>query len=73
MVTRTKPEPATLVVLFERDGEVIERAHAKDGRQAVLRAASIVISLGSLQAGDKLFVLTVDDDAGDDARDEDRS
>jgi hypothetical protein len=65
MVARLKPEPAALVVLFEREGEIVERVHAKDGRQAVLRATSIIIGQGELRAGDKLFVLAVDDNADD--------
>jgi hypothetical protein len=62
MVARTKPEPAALIVRFERDGEEIERARAKDGRQAVLRAASMVIGQGELRAGDVLRVVAADDD-----------
>jgi hypothetical protein len=62
MVARTRSEPAALVVLFERDGEVIERANAKDGRQAVLRAASIIIGQGELRAGDVLRVVANGDD-----------
>jgi hypothetical protein len=62
MVARTKPEPAALVVTFTRDGEVIERSHARDGRQAVLRAASIVIGQGELHAGDVLRVVAAADD-----------
>jgi Toprim domain len=57
MVARVKHEPAALAVIFEREGEIIERAQARDGRQAVLRAASIIIGLGELRAGDKLFVV----------------
>jgi hypothetical protein len=62
MVARTKPEPAALLVTFTRDGEVIERAHARDGRQAVLRAANIIIGQGELRAGDVLRVVAADDD-----------
>jgi hypothetical protein len=62
MVARTRPEPAALVVLFERDGEVVERAQARDGRQAVLRAASIVIGQGELRAGDVLRVVANGDE-----------
>jgi hypothetical protein len=57
MVARTKPDPHALVVLLERDGEIVERAQARDGRQAVLRAASIVIGQGELRAGDILRVV----------------
>jgi hypothetical protein len=62
MVARTRSEPAALAVLFERDGEVIERSHAKDGRQAVLRAASIIIGQGELRVGDALRVVAATDD-----------
>jgi hypothetical protein len=62
MVARTKHEPHALVVTFTRDGEVVERAHARDGRQAVLRAASMVIGQGELRAGDVLRVVAADDD-----------
>lgn len=72
MVGRVKHEPDALSVVFEREGEVMERAHARDGRQAVLRAASIIIGQGELRAGDKLFVLAVDDGTDDDVLGEDR-
>jgi hypothetical protein len=62
MVARTRSEPAALVVTFERDGEVVERSPARDGRQAVLRAASIVIGQGELRAGDVLRVVAAADD-----------
>jgi hypothetical protein len=62
MVARTRPEPAALAVTFERDGEVIERAHARDGRQAVLRAANIIIGQGEMRAGDVLRVVANGDD-----------
>jgi hypothetical protein len=62
MVARAKPEPAALAVTFERDGQVVERSHARDGRQAVLRAASIVIGQGELRAGDVLRVVANGDD-----------
>jgi hypothetical protein len=61
MVARTRPEPAALVVTFERDGEVIERSPARDGRQALLRAASMVIGQGELRAGDVLRVVALAD------------
>jgi hypothetical protein len=57
MVARLKREPDALTVLFERDGEIVERSHAKDARQAVLRAASIIIGRGELHAGDVLRVV----------------
>jgi hypothetical protein len=62
MVARTRPEPAALVVTFERDGEVIERSHARDGRQAVLRAANIIIGQGELHAGDVLRIVPADEE-----------
>jgi hypothetical protein len=60
MVARVKPEPNALVVLLERDGEIVERVPARDGRQAVLRAANIIIGQGELFAGDVLRIVPAD-------------
>jgi hypothetical protein len=56
MVARTKHEPDTLLVVFERDGEEPVRIAAADGEKAVLRAVAILLAHRKLHAGDRLWI-----------------
>lgn len=64
MVARTRHEPDALVLTFERDGAVIERTRATDGKQAVLRGIGLLLAQGELRTGDVLRVTA--DAPGDD-------
>ncbi len=60
MVARRKPEPNTLVVVFERDGEKPIRVEAISNKNALTRAVAILLAHSKLQIGDCLRIEAAD-------------
>jgi hypothetical protein len=60
MVARRKPEPNTLVVVFERDGQEPIRVEATNCEKALLRAIALLMARGKLHVGDRLRVEATD-------------
>jgi hypothetical protein len=54
-VTRT-PEPGSLAVVFERDGEEMIRTEAANGDKAMLQAVILLLAAKTLRPGDRLTV-----------------
>lgn len=59
MVARCRPDPARLVVVFERDGEPPIRLEAGDGRTALGHAVGILLARRALLVGDRLTIRAV--------------
>ena len=60
MVTRIKPQPNALVVVFERDGEKPVRVEAIHGEKALVRAVALLLARSNLHVGDRLTVEAAD-------------
>jgi hypothetical protein len=60
VVGRTKPY--TLVITFWRDEQETARRFARDGEQAAILVANLMIELGELQNNDRLTVTEATDD-----------
>jgi hypothetical protein len=57
-----KPEPQSLVVVFERDGEEPVRIEAADGEKALIQALKLLLTRNVLRPGDRLTVKALTDD-----------
>lgn len=61
MVARTRPEQASLVVTFSRDGEEPESMIARDGERAWAHAIALITQYEELQHGDTITVRRAED------------
>ncbi len=57
---RMRQKPVPLVVIFTRDDEDPIRIEVEDDQKAALKAVTVILQRGRLQAGDRLTIEAAD-------------